>query len=47
MNGTPILVSASQSTTGASTVEMTAMTPDHQLLGSWTVPSYAQWLIMP
>ena len=47
IDGMPILVSALPGAPDTQTTEMTAMTPGHRLLGSWTTPGYAQWLFEP
>ena len=47
MDGTPILVSAFPGATNPQTTRMTALTPGHQLLGSWTTPGCAEWLFKP
>jgi hypothetical protein len=47
MDDTPILLSSTPRLTDPQSTQMTAMTPGHRLLGSWTAPSYAQWLIKP
>ncbi len=47
MDGTPLLISAAPGYTNQSITEMTAFTADHALLGEWTAPEYAEWLIMP
>lgn len=47
MDGTPILVSSIPNPIDPQTTLMTAMTPGHRLLGSWTTPGSAQWLLRP
>jgi WD40 repeat protein len=47
MDGTALLVSTAQGYTNQSITKMTAFTADHTLLGKWTAPEYAEWLIMP
>ncbi len=47
IDGTPLLISATPGYTNQSITEMTVFTADHTLLGKWTAPEYAEWLIMP
>ncbi len=45
--GEPILVSAISNSPNAPSTQMTTISPDHRVLASWTLPTYAKWLILP
>ncbi len=47
MDGTPLLVSAVEGYTDPSVSVMSAFTPDHQLLGTWSASPNSDWVIMP